>query len=170
MVVDIDHDARVLDLGTALAEPAERGAVEGEHRVAERRSAHLDGLEAGQVLEQPRERFGDHDTNPLSDAAQRDREAERGPEAVGVRVLVRQTGDLIGGLDDGADRVDDVLETWPDSGGCYGHSGTSTTASAGRSPASSLRSVLTRTLYAIDSSSSKWSRGTLLRFSSRLPS
>jgi hypothetical protein len=170
MVVDVDNRGGTLDLGAALAEPTQGCAVEREDRVAERCPTGFDGLEARQVLEQPGERFGDDHPDFLPEAAQRDGERERRAEAVGVRVLVREACDPVGVRHDPADGVDDVLETWPDSGGCDGHSGTSTTSSAGRSPARPLRSVLTLTLYAIDSSSSKWSRGTLRRFSSRLPS
>ena len=146
MVVDVDHRAGALDLGAALAEPPERGAVEGEDGVAERRSAGLDDLEAGQILEHPRQRLGDDHADVAARGAQRQREAEGGAEAVGVGVLVRQARDLGRAVDDPADRVDDVLEARPDGGCGDSHSGTSTTASAGRSPARSLRSVLTLTL------------------------
>ena len=169
-MVDVDHRAGMLDLGAALAEAPEGGAVEGEDDVAERRAADLDRLESGQVLEQARQRIGDDHANLPAHRAQRDGKAEGAPEAVGVGILVREAGDLIGAVDDGADRFHDVLEGRPGGGCGDGHSGTSTGASAGRSPSRSLRSVLTLTLYAIDSSSSKWSRGMLRRFSSRLPS
>ena len=170
MVVDVDHRAGSLDFAAALAEPPERGAVEGEDGVAEWRSTGLHRLEAREMLEEPWQRFRDDDTNIAATRAQCQREPERGAEAVGIGVLVRQARDLGRAVDDLADRVHHVLEARPGGGCGDGHSGTSTAASAGRSPARSLRSVLTLTLYAIDSSSSKWSRGMLRRFSSRLPS
>ena len=93
-MVDVDDGRRPLDLLAALAEPGERGAVEREDGVAERRSAGLDRLETRQVVEEPRQRLGDDDADLVPMRPQRQGEAERGAEAVGIGVLVREARDL----------------------------------------------------------------------------
>ncbi len=63
VMVDIDDGAGVLNLTAPLAEPPEGGAIEREDGVAERRAADLDGLEAGKVLDQARQRLGHNHTD-----------------------------------------------------------------------------------------------------------
>ncbi len=145
-MVDVDDVGRLLHLRAAFAEPREGGAVEREDVVAQRCSAGLHRLEARQVVEEPRERLGNDRPDPVPHRRQRVGEAQRRAEAVGVGVLVREARDLIGAVDDPADRIDDVLETRPYHGCGDAHSGTSTAASPGGSATRSLRSVLTRTL------------------------
>jgi len=108
-MVDVDHRAGMLDLGPALTEAPEGGAVEREDDVTERGTADLDGLESRQVLEQARQRIGDDHANLSAHRAQRDGKAEGAPEAVGVGILVREAGDLIGAVDDGAKTI---FRTW----------------------------------------------------------
>src|SRR5437879_4697973 len=168
VMIDVHDIARLLHERAFLAEPRHRRAIEREQRV-ERRRRLLEHLVSRQIVQQPWHGSGRHRVDPFARVSHRQCESQGGSEAVGVCILVRQAADVVALVDDARDLAHHVLEPGPlRCGHRHGAGSSSGLASSGDAPRS--RSIaLMCTLYAIDSSSSKWRRGMKRRFSSRLP-